>query len=202
MSIEDELAFFDESFQLLSGFIESLAQLDPGDIEAKHKFLAEAVLFRMYRNYERFMRASFLHFCVEKRTMSGAAVYSKLTCEDWDVAESILKSGNKFLDWGNATNLRVLAGIVYTNGFPISDLIMPIQTDLVDLQRFRNFIAHDSREAGEGFKKSRTHYVRVGDELPETVGELALYRKNPRNDIVIKLIYQKISQLSVIFRSL
>lgn len=202
MDIEAEIAFFDEKCGLLTPFIDQLSMLERDQIADEHLFLAEAVMFRLYRNYERFVRAAFLHHCVVTRTLSGADVSSKLRCEDWNTAESILKSANRFLDWGNPQTIQQLSNLVFANGFPISELVGPVYTTLVDLQRFRNFVAHDSQEAAGGYKKSRDQYVRPGDAKPETVGELALYRRGQRGEIVLRIVHGKVSPLSQILRAL
>lgn len=202
MPLEEELERFDSEFGLLEGLINDLSQVDLGEATREQLFLAEAIIFKSYRLYERLSRHTFLHYCVVDTTISGAAVNSKLKCVDGDTAESILKAGNKFLDWGNVDSTRKLANLVFENGFPVVDFLGPIASTLTDLQRFRNFVAHDSEEAASGFRKSRTQYVRVGVVPPETVGELALYRRTVRADPVLKILHQKTSGLSSILREL
>ena len=202
MLIEAEIAHFDEQSHLLSGFVDSLASVSTTDIDQTHLFMAEAVMFRLFRIYERLVRSSFLFHCVSSNTINGTSVSSKLNCDDWDTAESILKAGNKFLDWGNVVSIQKLAGLVFEDGFPIRELLSPVHSDLIDLQRFRNFVSHDSSDAAEGFKTARTQYVRVGDVPPETVGALALYRKNARSDIILKIIHRRVIRLSAILGTL
>jgi hypothetical protein len=198
--IEDEIAHFDEQSSLLSGFIGDLAKVAPEDVGQNELFLAEAAMFRLFRIYERLMRAAFLFHCVSKETISGNPVKSKLNCPDWETAEAILKAGNKFLDWGNVVSTQKLANLVFDNGFPISNILSPFHSELVDLQRFRNFVSHDSREAQDGFRRSRTQYIRIGDVAPETVGNLALYRRKASSDIVLRIIHRKIKGLTAIIR--
>ena len=202
LSIEDELDLFEEGCSLLSGFISDLAGAPPDEIENTHLFLAEAVTFRLFRNYERLIRAVFLDCCVTSTTPNEREVYSKLRCVDWDTAEEILKSGNKFLDWGNVQSVRNISNLVFENGFPIVDLIGPIASTLTDLQRFRNFIAHSSKEAETAFKKSIPQYKKVGHEDPTSVGELAIYRRTTRSDITLRIVYDKVVALSTIYRAL
>lgn len=202
MTLEAELNRFDSEFALLEAFIEDLAHVDLGAATREQLFLAEAVIFKSYRLYERLSRHTFLYYCVEATTLSGAAVNSKLKCASSATAESILKAGNKFLDWGNVDSTRKLANLVFDEGFPVVELLSPVASTLTDLQRFRNFVAHDSEEAASAFRKSRTQYVRTGTDVPETVGELALYRRTARNDPVLKILHQKTSSLSVILRAL
>lgn len=201
MLIEDEIVHFEQQGQLLSEFITRLAATKPEDINQDHIFLAEAVMFRLFRIYERLTRAAFLFHCVSNETLSGTTVQAKLKCPDWDTAEAILEAGNKFLDWGNVESTQKLAGLVFEQGFPLRDVLSPIHSDLKDLQRFRNFVSHDSSEAESGFQRSRTQYVRVGDPQPDTVGKLALYRRNARSDIVLRLIHSKVTGLPDIIRS-
>ncbi len=202
MSIDDELIKFEEDCNLLSDFITELANTPAEAIENTHLFLAEAVTFRLYRNYERFIRAAFLNYCVITATPNAQEVKSKLKCSDWDTAEEILKSGNKFLDWGNAQSVRSISNLVFENGFPVVDLIGPVASTLTDLQRFRNFIAHSSKEAETGFKKSVPQYIKVGHNKPTTVGELAIYRKTAMSDITLRIVYDKVVTLSQIYNDL
>jgi hypothetical protein len=202
LEIEHEIRLFEHERALLSGFIRNLSTLERSSIKQEDLFLAESVLFRTYRICERLVRVSFLHYCVQDKTFTGAQVNSKLKCQDWHTAEAILKSGNKFLDWGNVNSVKSISELVFENGFPISDMISPIHSRLVDLQRLRNFVAHDSKEAEEGFKKSRTQYLRVGDNYPQTVGELCLYRRTQRSDIVLQVVFGDATKLSDILKKL
>lgn len=202
MTIEQEIDNFEKNAALLLEFIQSLAIVDKADYDLQHYFLAEAVTFRLFRIYEKLVRVSFLNYCVINTTFNGNTVNAKLGCPDWDTAENILKSGNKFLDWGNVASVQKLADLVFEHGFPIKDLLMPNYSTLVDLQRFRNFVAHDSKEAADGFKKARANYVRKGDTNPETVGQLSLYRKKSLADITIMTLHQRVSELSGILKVL
>ncbi len=202
MSIESAIARFDEQGVLLGSFVNELALQDGHQVSEQHWFLAEAVCFRLYRIYESLIRQSFLYYCVHDRTMNGAPVKSKLVCPDMQTAEQILKSRNKFIEWGKIDETRAAANLIFENGFPIADLVSPIASRLKDLQRFRNFVAHDSDEAADGFKKARQQYIKVGDSAPDTVGKLCLYRKSPLSDISIKIIHRDVQKLSLILKSL
>lgn len=202
MTIEEEIEAFDSQNLLLETFIDELANLDTEEIESRHLFLAESVLFRMFRTYERLTRSVFLHYCTAEATPQGAEVKSKLRCPDWETAEGILKAGNKFLDWGNVVSTKKIADLVFERGFPVSDILAPIHGDLVTLQRFRNFVAHDSLEAEDGFKRARGQYVRPGDDPPISVGNLALYRRTTRSDITLKILHSKIRTLSQLYHAI
>jgi len=202
LSVEKEMVSFNEQAQLLREIVVELSAFERSKIGQRELFLAEAVIFRLYRIYERLSRSAFLHFCVTDRTMLGAPVKSKLKCPNWDIAEDILKSGNRFLDWGNVISTQKMSGLIFEEGFPIKDMLSPIHSNLVDLQRFRNFVAHESTEAEAGFKKSRPQYIKIGDILPETVGRLALYRKSARSDNSLTILHQKVASLSGILAAL
>lgn len=201
MDINDELNAFQRECLLLSDFTTALAKIESADITASDHFLAEAILFRLYRSYERLMRAVFLHFCVSQETDGGREVKSKLICDDWITAERILNSGKKSIDWGSAQAVRELANLVFENGFPVVELIVPLHSTLIDLQRFRNFVAHSSQESENGFKKSLDQYIKKGHDKPKSVGELAVYRRSLRGDITLRIIFDKVSKLPEIYRS-
>lgn len=202
MSIEDEFSRFNGDCSLLSKFISDLAKIPSDKITSADHFLAEAVTFRLYRAYERLIRAVFLDFCITSTTAQGRPVKSKLTCDDWDTAEEILKAGNKFLDWGNVQSVRKISNLVFEQGFPLVDVVGPIASTLIDLHRFRNFIAHSSKEAESGFKKAVPQYVTVGSDAPVSVGELAIYRRSARADITLRIVHDKVSALPTIYGGL
>jgi hypothetical protein len=160
------------------------------------QFLAEAIAFRLYRNQERLVKAYFLNCCVKTRTPSKSKIVSKLRCKDWGTAEEILKSGNRFLDWGNPTSIRNLANLIFKNGFPVSDIVLTKQSSLIDLQRIRNFVAHDSKEAQSSFSKAARNYLKAGDPEPNSAGELLLYRKRPSAKMTLQILFEQICDLS------
>ena len=200
--LNDEIDLFKEQRKLLSDFISELAIVDEGNLEPKHSFLAEAVIFRLFRIYERLVKSAFLYYCVNDTSLAGHPVVSKLRCSAIEDAEEILKAGNKFLDWGNVVSTQKLAGLVFDAGYPITDILSPLHSHLVDLQRFRNFIAHDSREAMEGFQRARGSYIKVGDIPPETVGLLGLYRRSPSSDISLRILFEKVARLAEVVQGI
>ena len=202
MTIEEEIEHFETHCDLLRAIVDELSAVNGAEQTEQHRFLAEAVTFRLYRIYERLVRSAFLHYCVANETLQGVQVVSKLTCPDSETAEAILKSGNKFLDWGNVVSVRKIADLVFHEGFPIGNMLAPFHSDLIDLQRLRNFVAHDSQDAEAGFKRARTQFVRIGDAEPRTVGELALYRRSARSDVTLRIIHRKISGLSAVLSEL
>ena len=202
MRIQDEIALYESHIEFLEGRIVELAKIDAEDATENHLFLAEAIAFRIYRGYERFSRALFLHCCTARETLAGAVINSKLQCEDWDTAEEILKAGNRFLDWGKPETTKRLSDLIFHKGFPINDVIGPIHSTLIDLQRVRNYIAHDSVEAQREFRKVTLNYIPTGSAEPERAGLLLLTRKRKREAQAIRKIFNKISALSSIFEKL
>ena len=202
MDLNAEINSFDLEITHLLEAINIVAPSKDRETSQYDLFVCEAIIFRLFRISEKLIRASFLNYCIVEHTDSNKSVRSKLKCRDWDTAEEILKAGNKFLGWGSISSVTNLANLVFDNGFPIVDLLSPMQSDLIDLQRFRNFIAHDSKEARIGFCKARKNYTKPEIFLPETVGELALYRRNISSDVTIRTIHNKISVMSRILREL
>ena len=202
MSIESEIALFDRNSDFLRPKIQDLAGKDVQNATENDLFLAEAIAFRIYRSYERFTRALFLHGCTSDKTPKGTPIVSKLQCESWEIAEDILKAGNRFLDWGNPNSTNNLAGLIFENGFPMKEVIGPIHSTLVDLQRIRNFIAHDSHEASIGFRKVILNYVSTGSAEPDSAGKLLLSRRHMRKSQAIRKIFNHIAELSTIYADL
>lgn len=202
MSIEHEITLFDKNSNFLRPKIRDLAGIDVQNATENDLFLAEAIAFRIYRSYERFARALFLHGCTSDKTPKGTPIVSKLRCENWDTAEEILKAGNRFLDWGNPASTMKLAGLIFENGFPMKEVISPIHSTLTDLQRVRNFIAHDSHEAMDGFRKVILNYVSTGSAEPDNAGKLLLSRKRRRESQAIRKIFKNVTALSTIYADL
>lgn len=202
MSVEQEIRLFDGNSSFLKPKIRDLASVDVQSATENDLFLAEAIAFRIYRSYERFARALFLHGCTSGKTPKGTPIVSKLQCENWETAEEILKAGNRFLDWGSPVATMKLAELIFENGFPMKEVIGPIHSTLIDLQRVRNFIAHDSREAVSGFKKVISNYVSTGSTDPDSAGELLLSRKNRRESQAIRKIFKPVAALSTIYADL
>lgn len=202
MRIDNEISSFEDNLAFLKRVASRLASVDVTSATDDDKFISEAVAFRLFRAYERFLRAIFLNACTNALTHQGASIVSKLTCPDWETAESILKSGNRFLDWGNVENTKRNASLIFESGFPISDLLAPVHSDLVNLQKIRNFIAHDSQEATNGFNKTIRNYLPAGRTAIDSAGELLLSRRRPRDAQVLRKLVKKVDALSTIYKAL
>lgn len=199
MGLRTELKEFDKSCDHLNGLVESLEELSsPTEDDL---FVAEAVAFKLFRIQERLVREYFLSCCVETRSISNKPIRSKLRCKDGHTAEEILKAGNRFLDWGNPALVRNLANQILDNGYPVADVLITKQSVIYDLQRIRNYIAHDSKEAANGFQKVIGNYVRKGDPDPESAGELLLYRRRPTEEITLGILISRIKEISQLARS-
>ena len=202
MRIEDELASFVQGINFLKPMIIELSAVDEDSASEKDKFVAEAVAFKLFRNYERLLRAVFLDACSRNTTLSGRQITSKLKCPDWETAEEILKSGNRFIDWGNIENTNRNASLIFDNGFPVSDFVGPVYSNLFDLQRVRNFIAHDSAEATRGLERIKSNYLPVGRDMPSTAGEFLISRRRASEAQIIRKFWNKVSALETIFAEL
>lgn len=202
MTISDEVSYFNSSIKFLDDIAVGLTSIEVKNATPQDLFLAEAIAFRLFRIFERFTRAVFLESCVVSTAPSGLPIVSKLQCADWKMAEEILKAGNRFLDWGNIENTRRLAGLVFENGFPVTDLFSPISATLSNLQTIRNFIAHDSDEARRKFTKVIGSYLPPSILVPDSAGKLLLARRNMRNKQVLGTIISDVKELTKIYGQL
>lgn len=205
MTLSDELTAFSNEIAFLNAFKASVYRMDFADPQQwqTSKFLAEALLFRLYRSQERLVRAIFLDTCVSHKSFLGYDVGSRLSCSDWNIAEGILKaSGVKFLDWGNPQQTTSRASIIFDSGFPITDMIAPLHSTLVDLQRIRNFVAHDSDEAASQFRKAASNYLSVGASGLTSAGDLLLSRRRPRDPYALSQLINKVGKLDVAYKAL
>ena len=202
MIIADEIFRFDSDVAFLVGEFKKLDGVEIGVAKQEHILAAEALGFRLFRSTERLIRAIFLESCVFERTPAGKKIESKIKCADHILAENILKFGKNFMDWGRVDNIRELSNLVFDNGFPMIDVISPLNSTLVDLHRIRNFIAHDSSEAKSGFEKVIANYLVPSVTDPVTAGELLLSRRAPNKPKVASMIATKVSGLTSIYLSL
>lgn len=204
MTLSGEIDRFDVEVAFLEKYKRDVYRLDFNDEPQKRtaEFLAESLLFRLFRAQERLVRAIFLDTCTTLKTFGGKDVASRLKCETWDEAEELLKSNSKFLDWGNAQSTATRANLVFPTGYPVSDLLAPIHTRLVDLHRVRNFISHDSKEALSGFKKACRNYLAVGESDDISAGELLIYRKRPSDSYVFSKFLKDVGSLTAIYKGI
>lgn len=205
MTLPDEMAAFAEEIAFLDAFKASVYRMDFSDPQQWQtaKFLAEALLFRLYRAQERLVRAVFLDTCVSHKSFLGNDVGSRLSCGEWSIAEDILKaSGAKFLDWGNPQQTIIRASLIFDGGFPITDMIAPLHSTLVDLQRIRNFVAHDSGEAASQFRKAANNYLTGGTGALTSAGDLLLSRRRPREPYVLSQLISKVGKLDAAYKAL
>jgi hypothetical protein len=113
-----------------------------------------------------------------------------------------MKSGmGKFLDWGNPQQTTQRANVIFDRGFPITDAISPLHSTLLDLQRIRNFIAHDSTEARNQFYKAASNYLNAGVHSLLTAGDLLLARRRPRDAYVLTTLIAKVGDLDSAYMS-
>lgn len=201
MTITDEISHFDDSMIFLESIYSGLVKCEVQTATNQELFLAEAIAFRLFRNFERITRAVFLESCMTLITPSGKPIKSKLICSDWKTAEEILKAGNRFLDWGNIENTRSLASLVFEHGFPISDMLAPVNSSLTSLQAIRNFIAHDSTEAARKFRKIVPNYLQPSAN-PDSAAKLLLGRRNLRQPQTLRVIMDHVKTLTVIYGQL
>lgn len=124
-------------------------------------FLTEAVFFRLFRSYERFMRDIFLLYCMEQRPISNPRARSYLKPTDFLHTETLIRSSMRFLDWGNPDEIIVRSETYLKNGFPIKDSIATNRVQLNRFRHIRNHIAHNSKESYDQYKKVLRNYYRT-----------------------------------------
>lgn len=202
MKIVDEIRKFDLEMAFIGVEIAQLDGVEAINAGKSQVYAAEALGFRLFRTTERFVRAVFLDSCTIDRTPAGRSIDSKIRANDHKRVEEILKAGKPFLDWGNIKSTRALAELVFENGFPITDLFNPINSSLVDLQKIRNYIAHDSDEAKVSFESVLLNYLPQSPNPPQSAGELLLSRRAARSSKVASLLHGKLDQLSTIYLNL
>ena len=130
-------------------------------------FLTEAVFFRAFRAYERFVRDIFLLYCQEKSPRSGARVISFLKPTSFNHSEELIKSSLRYLEWTNPDDVIRRSELYLKDGFPIKLPYATHRETLQDFRRIRNHIAHDSIESLNGYKVAlRRHFGTIPLRLP------------------------------------
>ena len=130
---------------------------------SKHQlhFLTEAIFFRAFRAYEKFLGDIFLLYCLEKRPRSGAKVTAYLNPKSFAHAEKLIQGSQRFLDWLDPDTVISRAEVYLKDGFPIK---LPYSTNrevLKDLKKIRNHVAHDSKESYRGYQSVLMHHYRT-----------------------------------------
>jgi hypothetical protein len=146
-------------------------------------FFAEALFFRMFREYERFISRLFLCYCCEWPTPSGKLVTSLIKVQDPNEAHLLVKSGNRFVDWAKPEEIRERSKVFLRNGFPIADIIDPFNSDISSMYRIRNHIAHDSKESRDGFQKVLDQFLTTPPVGSVSAGEFLLLEKRSKGRI-------------------
>lgn len=201
MIISDEIRKFDLDIEFLTQQMATIGGVNANAASFGELFIAESIAFRLYRAYERILRAIFLESCVSDTTPTGLSIRAKLRSSTHDDVEAILKVGKQFLDWGNCQTVRDLSTLVFENGFPVADVIGPLNNDLIGLQRIRNFIAHDSKEAASGFEKVVANYLPLGTQVTGA-GFLMLSRRNPGDRNVLSQLLNKVGSITTVYLTL
>lgn len=141
-------------------------------------FLTEAVFFRSFRSYERFMRDIFLLYCMEQQPISNSKVRSYLKPKDFLHTETIIRSSMRFLDWAHPDDIIKRAETYLKNGFPIKDSITTHRVQLDGFRHIRNHIAHNSKESYDKYIGVIRRYYRTIPLTIPTPGELLLKPDN------------------------
>jgi hypothetical protein len=202
LKISDEIKKFDDDMAFVLLSLAKLANAEPTSATQEDLFSIESLAFRTFRASERLIRAVFLEGCASATTPSGTKVASKVRSSDHRTVEEVLKAGNRFLDWGNIAKVRTLANLVFDNGFPVIDVVDPINSDLTDLQKIRNFIAHDSDEAKSGFDQVVASRLVLSPNPPDSAGKLLLSRRSINRPRVAKTLFTQIDKMTSIYVSI
>ena len=130
-------------------------------------FLTDSIFLRAFRAYEKAVRDIFLLYCLDKRSDFEKKASSYLKPKDFWHAETLIKSDQRFLDWGNPDKVIQRAETYLKDGYPIKLPLSSNREALLDLKRIRNHIAHDSKESLDDYKSVlRKHYRTAPLSLP------------------------------------
>jgi hypothetical protein len=202
------------TLSVVTSFEGRISELDPLRIETialatgsaqdrqKAVFLAEAIFFRLFREYERFISSLFMKFACEWPTPSGLPVASMLRTDEEAVAFKIIKSDKAFLDWSRPDVIRERASVFLTQDNPISLLLSQFNGDLVNFYRIRNFIAHDSEEALRNFEKVLAALLPTPPITSVSAGGFLLMRGGSQNLYFLEFFFRRMRDICSACKSL
>ena len=184
----------DELEALRSEAISMLAGGTPD--RQKAIFMAEAIFFRLYREYERFVETVFIRFACGWPAPSSNPVRTVLRVDDIARVEDIVRGEREFVDWGKPDIILERANRYLEDGYPLAGVVPSFHSDLVNLNRIRNFIAHDSDSAAKGFAKVLSASLRTLPTSQIGAGEFLLMRGGRNNSYFLNYYSRRMIEFS------
>jgi len=171
--------------------------LAPADTEVGEiidNALAEAIFLRGFTLYEACLDKLFFHYVTGGLTFSGRAAETYLNVPDEAAARKLVKGSLKFLSWSNPENIREVASTYLKNGWPIADMMATGSNDMIDAEKVRNRIAHDSTEARLKFAAVQRNIFGTERVFSMSAGQLLRVKHRTKRAINLKHLLDVMQQ--------
>lgn len=141
--------------------------------------IAEAIFLEAFTTYEADLEVFFLHYACGGVSLNGREAVRYLSVTDEARVRSIAKAGQRFLSWAKPSQTRETAQLYLENGWPLAEVMATKEHILIDCEKVRNRIAHNSLEANVNFKAVQRNIFGTERTFPIRPGQL-LRTKMPR----------------------
>lgn len=160
------------------------------------QLLTEAIFFAAFRAYEQCVSELFILYCMGAVKTGRRRVVSFLNPRDSMHATQLIQSGMRHLDWTSPDIIIQRSETYLRDGYPFKDPYTVNLESLRDCKRIRNYIAHQSPESLEDYRKSLRKYYNT---LPLTLPSPGQFLLLPEKDITAQY---KLQTFIALFRDI
>lgn len=112
--------------------------------------ITELAFLKIYISWELFLEDIFIKLILISKNYYKVKSYVRP--KNYSHANELLKENNKYFDWTDINNVIFKSENYFLNGFPLSNNLKLIKTELIEMKRIRNGIVHMSQKARDSFK--------------------------------------------------
>ena len=162
---------------------ENQRQISTGNIGLQQAhIITEALFFKIFRDYENFIRDVFILYAQGKPTADGTNVSSYLKPKNFHHTEQLLTSSLQYLDWNSPDNIIERADIYLAHGSPIRFVYTSKKSILNEYKLIRNHYAHNSTSSLKGYLKVIRRHFGANPIVIPSIGEyfLLISKRNPQ----------------------
>jgi hypothetical protein len=113
--------------------------------------ISELAFLRCFLAWEVLLEESFYQYALGRPAPSGARFPCYLTPNSMEHAKQVIRGGRGFVTWTDSSRIIERAEMFLRDGEPYATALGTISSDLADMVKIRNRIAHRSERATEDF---------------------------------------------------
>ena len=121
---------------------------------------SEGLFMRLFRHWERFLENSFLLAATSQPSASGRRAHSYIRPRSKSHAYEITMGSRDVISWSKPAAVLERINLLLRDGYPMSEHVEAVRSDLTSMERIRNRIAHESDESQiQYLKVVRCHFM-------------------------------------------